>query len=397
MMKGKNLTLNYSLLQGSYWMSYCALYSFATVYLISKGFNSAVIGMIVAGSNILSSFLQPYVSTIADQTKRLTIRQIILMVVACLALFLMALVFVPSNLLLVGLLFTVANILLQVLQPLINALSFYYIGHGAKIDFGLARGTGSLAFAILSSILGYLLTKFQSWVIPFSSFVCIAIIALLMLSFPAIKKLSQEKSLNEAENQATTSSGSFAYFFKEYPSFCFVLVGSVCLFIYHNMFNSYLIKVVEYLHGNSQNLGTTMSLAAMVEIPTMFLFSKIVKRFDSHKLLIFSSIIFTVKAAVTIFAMNIPMLYATQIFQMGAFALFTPASVYYTNQMMKPQDQFKGQAYLTMSITIGGVVGSLLGGFILEYSNVIVMQIVCAIISLIGTFFVAKFAKAIKA
>ncbi|MCJ0591101.1 MFS transporter, partial [Enterococcus cecorum] len=87
-MKGKNLTLNYSLLQGSYWMSYCALYSFATVYLLSKGFNSAMIGMIVAGSNILSSVLQPYVSTLADQAKKLSIRQIILMVAAVLAILL---------------------------------------------------------------------------------------------------------------------------------------------------------------------------------------------------------------------------------------------------------------------------------------------------------------------
>lgn len=81
---------------------------------------------------------------------------------------------------------------------------------------------------------------------------------------------------------------------------------------------------------------------------------------------------------------------------MFAFALFTPASVYYTNQMMKPQDQFKGQAYLTMTITMGGVLGSLLGGFILQYSSVSMMLIVCAIVSAIGTFFVAKFAKEVK-
>lgn len=393
-MKGKNLTLNYSLLQGSYWMSYCALYSFATVYLLSKGFNSAMIGMIVAGSNILSSVLQPYVSTLADQAKKLSIRQIILMVAAVLAILLAGLTIVPSQLLLVGLLFIFANIFLQVLQPLINAMSFYYIRHGMKIDFGLARGTGSLAFAILSSILGFLLSKFASWVIPFSSLICVGLIVLLMLSFPMIQKMSAEVAHDENPNHVP--GGSFMYFIKEYPSFCFVLIGSTCLFIYHNMFNGYLIQVVEALHGTSKELGTTMSLAAMVEIPTMFLFSKIVAKYSSHKLLVFASIMFTVKAIATIFAVNIPILYATQIFQMFAFALFTPASVYYTNQMMKPQDQFKGQAYLTMTITMGGVLGSLLGGFILQYSSVSMMLIVCAIVSAIGTFFVAKFAKEVK-
>ena len=62
------------------------------------------------------------------------------------AILLAGLTIVPSQLLLVGLLFIFANIFLQVLQPLINAMSFYYIRHGMKIDFGLARGTGSLAF-----------------------------------------------------------------------------------------------------------------------------------------------------------------------------------------------------------------------------------------------------------
>ena len=54
---------------------------------------------------------------------------------------------------------------------------------------------------------------------------------------------------------------------------------------------------------------------------------------------------------------------------MGAFALYIPASVYYVNETMAPRDKFKGQAVMTATNTLGGVIGSLLGGFLLDHSG----------------------------
>ena len=59
------LMLQYCVLQGSYWASFCVLYAFATVFLLSRGFESSMIGVIIAVGNILGVILQPVVASIA--------------------------------------------------------------------------------------------------------------------------------------------------------------------------------------------------------------------------------------------------------------------------------------------------------------------------------------------
>ena len=63
----KKLTAQYALTQAAYWMVFCGLYTFATVYLLSKGLTSSKIGIIVACGNLLGFVLQPYISGLADR------------------------------------------------------------------------------------------------------------------------------------------------------------------------------------------------------------------------------------------------------------------------------------------------------------------------------------------
>ena len=71
---GKHLTIKYAMLQGSYWMSFCAVYNFATVYLLSKSFSSKEVGVMLAAINIVAAVLQPLVANFADQTKKISLK-----------------------------------------------------------------------------------------------------------------------------------------------------------------------------------------------------------------------------------------------------------------------------------------------------------------------------------
>ena len=51
------------------------------------------------------------------------------------------------------------------LQPLVNSVSIYYINRGVNVDFGIARGIGSLLYAVCSSILGALVAQTGSRVV----------------------------------------------------------------------------------------------------------------------------------------------------------------------------------------------------------------------------------------
>lgn len=53
--------------------------------------------------------------------------------------------------------------------------------------------------------------------------------------------------------------------------------------------------------------------------------------------------------------------YGIQIFQMLGWGLMAAASVYYVNSIMDAEDAIKGQAYITMTYTLGSVIGAFLG------------------------------------
>ena len=77
----------------------------------------------------------------------------------------------------------------------------------------------------------------------------------------------------------------------------------------------------------------------------------------------------------TLLAPNIPVFYAVQIFQMLGWALIAVSSVYYVNSIMDEQDAIKGQAYMTMTYTLGSVIGALLGGALIDMAGVNMMLV----------------------
>ena len=81
-------------------------------------------------------------------------------------------------------------------------------------------------------------------------------------------------------------------------------------------------------------------------------------------------------------------IYVTEITQLFSFALFLSASVYYTNEIMVEKDKVKGQAYLTCSGTIGAMLGSFLGGWLIEHFGVETMMWVGVALSAVGSVYV---------
>ncbi|MEZ4709587.1 MAG: hypothetical protein R3A44_20420 [Caldilineaceae bacterium] len=78
---------------------------------------------------------------------------------------------------------------------------------------------------------------------------------------------------------------------------------------------------------------------------------------------------FVLKALLTLLAPTIGWFYVAQSLQFFAFAMFTPAAVFYVNQVIPGADKVKGQAGMAMALVIIGMVGNFLGGFMLDSSG----------------------------
>ena len=54
----------------------------------------------------------------------------------------------------------------------------------------------------------------------------------------------------------------------------------------------------------------------------------------------------------------------------GQFALFIPASAYLFNQFLADDDRVFGQTMIIIATTLGGVIGNVLGGSLLQHFGV---------------------------
>ena len=72
MAEKNSMTKQFSAVQASFWMSYCASSGFAAVYLQGLGYTNAELGMIMAFGNIAGAILGPALSSLIDRKKDAT-------------------------------------------------------------------------------------------------------------------------------------------------------------------------------------------------------------------------------------------------------------------------------------------------------------------------------------
>lgn len=378
--KSHNYTISYSGIQGFFWINFAALLGFTSVYLLDAGFDNTQIGILIAIAGTISAILQPVIASYADQPNSPSLKKILIfLILLSFVLVIGMLLCYRRYMVLTGLLYGGGITILQIMTPLINSLGMETINQKKSLNFGLARGLGSAAYAVGAYLLGIGVKQSSPLFIPVSMLFTYGLLLAFILSFPFEKA---HKSAYSADTNKNSSSP--IHFFKRYPRFTLVLGGCIFIYISHILINTFLFQIVENKGGGSEEMGFIMALAAMLELPTMFLFGYAVKKIRCDFLFRITGIFFFLKTFTTLLAPNLTVLYAVQVFQMFGWALLTVASVYYVNALMKEQDAIKGQAYMTMTYTLGTVFGSLIGGPFLDIAGVDAMLIAASASAAIG-------------
>ena len=96
----------------------------------------------------------------ADKSEKYTLKQMMMCITVLGIIPAAALALVPGSRYLAAGLLMVVMAVVSVQQPLVNAVNGYYLSRGKSMNFGIARGTGSLGFAVLSWIMGYFVASF---------------------------------------------------------------------------------------------------------------------------------------------------------------------------------------------------------------------------------------------
>lgn len=386
MKKIRSLDLKYAGSQVFYFAACSAIMGYASVFLLDNGCTNSQIGTALALSNIIAVVLQPMLASFVDNHKNIEMRNIVAMIVLVLVALSAIIYLVPGSALFVLFIFVTIFAIMSSIMPLMNSLAFSFEKHGIEINYGLARGLGSVAYAFASLILGHIVESFSPGILPIFYVVFTALLFVVVKLFVLPKEYQNNivEEVNDNNEEENSEQLSFAKFCLKYKKFIAFLGGFVLVYFAHTIINNFFIQILTNIGGTSADMGTAVFVAAMLELPTMAYFSKLSEKINCGTLIKFSIIMFVIKHALTYFATSMFMIYMAQVCQMFAYALFVPASVYYVNKKIAVADRVKGQSLVTTSMTLSGVFANFAGGIMLDALGVGHVLLVGVILSVIG-------------
>ena len=378
---GKQLTVHYSAIMAATIMEYCPIFSFATVFLLDRGFSNSEVGLTLTISNIVALIFLPFATSFADKTKRFSLRSLTAISMGVVAFFSLMLFFTPAIVLPTAVLFVLLTIVFSIQSTFVTSLSMEHINNGVPVNFSLARGIGSLSFAALSYLLGFLVKDLGASVVMLFN-IGLGILGIgLVLTFRKAIKIKTGTHENEAD------AAGLVEFAKRNLRFLAVVFSIALMYFSHVTINTYLIRIFERVGGDSADMGLALSIAAFLELPAMALFPMVYRKIGNASVLLkFAGASFILKAIVTLLAPNVLWLDLSMILQFFGYAVLTPASVFYVNEKIHDKDKNKGQGLMMGAMGIGGILGNWLGGVMLDIpgGGVHLMLLVGIFVSLAG-------------
>lgn len=353
-------TRTYAFLQGFYWISACFVYTFAERFLTAYGFSVQHVGIVLASANAASLLLQPLLADLADREHGPSLRSLLLMCLAAAIIFAGVLLFPGKALVLVAVMFACLSTITLAIQPMLNAVGLYYVDRGEPINYSLARGIASAAFALYTFAAGHL----AEW--RTDSLLWCYIAANIGLLFVCLS-FAPKKTVSTVET--VPASGTVALL-KKHPYLLPFLGGIILTYAMHNYLNAFMLSIVETIGFGTVEMSVAIALAALFEIPSMAGFPLLEKRFRLESLLLFSFSAFAVKHLLILIPLliggGIFWIYLSQAIQLFGYAIFILASSFWLNRQMEDHDKVKGQMLITEAMTVGCIIGQMGGGFLID-------------------------------
>ncbi|MBQ8264202.1 MAG: MFS transporter [Oscillospiraceae bacterium] len=384
MSRNRLFNTEYCVLQGFFWMAFCTVVSYAALFLQRRGYSGTETGLVMAFGSILALILQPTVADLADRSRRVNLMGIISVIAAVMICGMATAWLVAGRSAAVCISYGLYFCCVYLMLPFVNAFAGFLNTWKLNINFGIARGIGSLTYALLSLALGRLIEKMGPNVLSAAG-ILFTLCVLLMMALFSRQYASAPVAFSSADKD---KSQSLFRFLKGEPRFALLLVGIALTYFSHSAFTNFLINVVENVGGGSAEMGVCSFIAAIVELPPMFLFMRLLHRVRCSSLLKLSCVMFSVKMLACWLAPNVNVLYLAQVIQMCAFGLYIPASVQYVNEVISPADRVKGQALVTSTTSLSAIAASFLSGIMLDNLGASATMLVSAIISATGALIV---------
>lgn len=373
----EKIQIRYNLLQILFWLLACCVSGYVAIYLKAKGLDNTEIGLVTGLSCVFIMFISPSVSTVLQKVKSLTIPKLatILLVLTSLLFLFVSYINIPAILLIVLYIVIITGYLSCV--PLLSTICMNYIERGYDLNFGLARGMGSVSYAISAVVLSYCIDLFDANALSVIHAISVVLFLCILNTMP---------DYVEERREAEKKQGSVFTIIKKYKLVFIILLGWAFTFSAATTLSTYLINVVENLGGNTTIYGYAVFCMAASELPAMAVTRKLMRKYNAMSLIVVAGLAYFIRNVLIAIAPNLIFVFLGVIFQSFSYGLLTSMITYYIADTCEKEDQVMGQTLQGIMTTgLGSMLGNILGGVLQDALGLNAMLVFAIGMTVIGS------------
>lgn len=369
-MTNKESILPLKMLLFSFHATNTIIISFLPLYLKYKGFTGSEIGWVLAIGPLASIFSQPFWGYMSDKYK--TVKKILLILI--IGLLLTSIIFFQMNSLVAVMI--MGGILFFFSTP-IGALGDSLAQRRADdlgVTFGSIKMWGSLGFAASTLVVGELLTKIgiENMMWPYLIFGIIALLVIFKLTDAKVD--TEPIQLND-----------ITILIKNKP-FLYFLALTLFITITHRANDSFMGIYITELGGGESLVGLAWFVGVLSEA-VIFAFAGFwFKKYHTLIFMIVAGILYTVRWFLFANITDPMHIIYLQFLHGLTFAIFYTAAFEYVTRIIPKLLQSTGHlVFYSVFFGVSGIIGSLIGGAIIDFYSGSMLYVVLGFTSLFGT------------
>lgn len=376
MRKDQKLNYQYVLVMGLYYAAAASFLSFAVPILQQQGFNNSQIGLLLGVRALFSVLFQPFFANIMEKIGEDFPFNYLIAVMSVLSIILTVMQLITPSFFWMIAIFIFYGAFTFSMGTFIDVMSTLYFHLDKKVNYPFARATGSMLHAVMSILLGIIVSYKFLLLIQMLLFIPIIILVL---------KMEKVQGIKITKGSADEKSNSFVRILQDYPLFLFFLLSIILSFIGKEMVSTFLIDVFKRVGSTTEMYGFGIFILAISEVPAVVIFSKMFNKIGIYKLMIFSYFFASFRLFVILIAPNVGTLVFAQALQMLGNGLFWVGNVYFVREIMPASLAIKSQSAVGICyLGVASGIGSIVSGQILEYFSLTTLLAVSLIISFSG-------------
>lgn len=362
-----------------YFSLFATLLSFLPVYVSYRGISTTGIGLMMGLCSLIGIVSQPLWGIISDKWN--TIRRVLLLVLGATVVLGTCFYLTEDD----GLLFLLSPVIyffFMPTDPLVESLN-YQTSRRAGVNYGSIRMFGALGYAMASLLVGY----WVDWAGMDRLFLVYGAYGIgafaLCLRLQDVPVSGQPVHFHELKR-----------FFMNARTLRFLLLV-LALAIPHRMNDSFIGVYLQEQGGDVGDIGWAWFVMAISEFVFFSISHRFLKQGKEMRVVTIAALLYAVRFLLCAAVSDPLVIVLLQLLQGVTFVLFYTASIQHLYSIIPEEWKVTGQTILAvLFFGVSGIVGSSLGGRIMDVYGGSRLYLLMSLLALIGCLASLRFAKA---